>query len=240
MNQTDNCSLCQQERELANSHIIPEFLFELLYDKKHRMHLFKAGQPREHKLIQKGLRSPMLCKGRSSCEERISKWEQYASQVFFYEPVKGSDYNDALVFKGVDYAQFKLFQMSILWRASVSSLTAFNAVSLGPHQERLRKMIYKGDPGEPHEFGCAMSIRRKSLKGMEELIVSPSVSRVEGHGMFTFIINGIIWQFFVSSHTSKLPIAGYFLTRDGELPFVLMPEDTYDNLILRATKELLH
>lgn len=36
------CALCRQERELKNSHIIPEFMYGSLHDEIHRFHLLSG------------------------------------------------------------------------------------------------------------------------------------------------------------------------------------------------------
>jgi len=40
--------------------------------------------------------------------------------------------DNKIIIEGIDYAPFKLFLMSVLWRASVSTLEFFKLVSLGP------------------------------------------------------------------------------------------------------------
>jgi hypothetical protein len=42
-----------------------------------------------------------------------------------------------VVIRGLDYSTFKLFHLSVLWRASVSSGPDFASVRLGVHEERI-------------------------------------------------------------------------------------------------------
>ncbi len=52
-----------------------------------------------------------------------------------------------------DYATFKLFHLSVLFRASVSSLSTFQEVNLGAlHEERIRQMLLNEDPGKDWEY----------------------------------------------------------------------------------------
>ncbi len=46
----------------------------------------------------------------------------------------------------------KLFHLSILFWAGVSSRPCYREVSLGPHQETLRQLILNRDPGSPHQY----------------------------------------------------------------------------------------
>ncbi len=54
--------------------------------------------------------------------------------------------NDATVLPGVDYSKFKLFLMSLVWRAGAASGDFWETVKLGPHEEKLRSRIRAGDP----------------------------------------------------------------------------------------------
>jgi len=50
------CRLCQSERELRRSHVIPEFLYGASYDEKHRLLLVPGTADEKPSLEQKGLR----------------------------------------------------------------------------------------------------------------------------------------------------------------------------------------
>ena len=60
-----NCALCLREAALCRSHIIPEFLYEPIYDDKHRLKLLSVipEQPTTYK--QKGIWEKLLCE---ACE----------------------------------------------------------------------------------------------------------------------------------------------------------------------------
>lgn len=57
-----------------------------------------------------------------------------------------------------DYRKLKLFFLSLLWRAGVSTRPFFSKVDLGFHEERLRRHILSGDPGEIGDFSVVISI----------------------------------------------------------------------------------
>jgi hypothetical protein len=48
---------------------------------------------------------------------------------------------------GLDYAMFKLFHLSVLWRAGVSTREEFRNVKLGSHEDVIRQMLLRDDPG---------------------------------------------------------------------------------------------
>ena len=116
------CKLCNEVKELQNSHIFPEFLYKPLYDEKHRFHML-AAQGAFDTVEQKGLREKLLC---LQCERRMNKYETYVSRVFNgTEPIKVETHGRLTYLSELKYDLFKLFGMSILWRAGVSQLPFF-------------------------------------------------------------------------------------------------------------------
>jgi hypothetical protein len=136
------CALCLQEVELRRSHIIPEFLYETLYDDKHKFQVLSIIPEKPSWHEQKGLRERLLC---SACEQRFSVWERYASLVLKGGvPLSYRTEGSIVHIAGLNYTQFKLFQLSILWRAGVSSLPFYEKVQLGKHAETLRLHLLAG------------------------------------------------------------------------------------------------
>jgi len=87
----------------------------------------------------------LLCK---ECEGIINRFETYFSNAWYkQEKCPNKVNNSAVQVTGLDYTLFRLFHLSILWRASVSKREEFSRVQLGPHEEKIRHMIFAGDPG---------------------------------------------------------------------------------------------
>jgi len=76
---TGECRLCTRQRELCNSHIIPEFMWRPLYDKKSRAVALDGGSGTK-RTLQKGLREHMLCR---DCEKILQKDERWFSLYWF-------------------------------------------------------------------------------------------------------------------------------------------------------------
>src|SRR5574337_198522 len=134
------CRLCKEEKDLKCSHIIPEFLYKPLYDAKHRavsLSEIEIGQRRnfgKKRLIQKGLRERLLC---SECEQLLNnRYEKYFKALWFDQGALPSTIESGVTFElhGLDYHKFKLFHLSVLFRAGVSSLPQFSQVKLGAHE----------------------------------------------------------------------------------------------------------
>jgi len=214
------CALCRHDREIRRSHIIPEFLYKSMYDEKHRFHVLSVIEDQEDWMEQKGLREPLLC---DECETKISRFEDYGRRVLkggaeFEVQRDGS----AAIVEGLDYRRFKLFQLSILWRAGVSKLSLFQHVRLGPFEETLRKMIFDEQPGKEENFGCVMFGLNNGVDAVADLIAQPVRTRSDdGHCCYRFVFGGFQWVFFVSSKPKTGAYSVAFLQESGRLRFVI-------------------
>lgn len=211
------CRLCHSAGELRFSHILPEFLYKPLYDEKHRfIGLKHEPEPGTNEdLLQKGIREYLLC---ADCEQHLSKFERYASQVLRKLPDTSREPPGAVVrVTEVDYARFKLFQMSLLWRAGVSKQASFQGIYLGPHEPKLRQMIHEANPGEPLDYGCVL-IRTRGPEKLDHFIKPPTHLRFLGHHGYQMILAGMIWTFVVSSHSDQIHEKGSFLSMNSTLP----------------------
>lgn len=230
------CRLCHSEDEdLRFSHILPEFLYKPLRDEKHRYIGLKYGQETGAKriLLQKGIREYLLC---GNCEQVLAKYELYAADVLRKLPDISREPAGRVVYiAGVDYTRFKIFQLSLLWRAGVSRQASFHEVNLGPHEEVLRRMILEGEPGEPMEYGCVL-MRTKGPKTLSHIIQPPRHLRFSEHHAYDMILFGMIWIFVVSRHSGQILGKGSFLTEAGTLP-VYITRTTSDQYIAALAKQ---
>lgn len=177
-------------------------MFKPLYgEEQHRYHVL-SDQAR-NRYQQKGLREALLC---DRCEQRFSVHERYVSQLMFGDAALPHEPDGStLVVRGVDCKALRLFQLSILWRASVSRAAFFKVVSLGAdHEARLRTMLLADDPGELWQYGCMMVVIFHEKLVVQDLIYHPIRTRVQGLPCYRFIFGGMAWVYFVASHRSAL------------------------------------
>lgn len=229
------CRLCKRDRHLKNSHIIPEFLYSSLYDEKHRFHRVSIKENEKNKLIQKGVREYLLC---GDCEQKLSKYETYASKVFKGGVELGFSHEGNLIhLDGIDYVKFKLFALSILWRASISSLDVFEHINLGPHEENIRGMILGEEAGRESEYPFLMSPITHEGALQSDLIIQPTKTRLDGHIAYRFTFRGMFWVFIVSGHRLPDAVVSASINPQGKLT-MLPREITTMNYISRMATEL--
>jgi len=230
------CKLCKSEKPLKKSHIIPEFIYSSLYDEKHRFYEISLEENKRNNFLQKGIREPLLC---GDCEQLFSKYERYTSLLLKGGfPLKVRNEGRFVYFKGIEYTKFKLFSLSILWRASASSLEVFSEVKLGPHEEILRRMLLAGDPGEEHLYPFILLPIIHDSAGLDALIVSPTRTRLDGHCAYHFLFGGVAWVFLVSSHTPPNAVVDASISKSGELK-MLSYKLTDMKFIVEAARELV-
>ncbi len=217
------CALCLGLGPLCDSHVISEFLYRAMYDDKHRFHVVEAGE-QYAPYKQSGYHEPLLC---ARCEADLSVWETYARGLLLGGVKFQYTREENITWvHGIDYHQFKLFQLSILWRAAVATGDFFSKVQLGPHQERLRVMLLNKDPGEPWEYGCLM-IGVHQDGQMQPIIVQPTPARLpDGQGM-QFIFGGYFWAYRIASHRSMdRGFLNAILQRSGKLALMFKSLET--------------
>ncbi|NOX36713.1 MAG: hypothetical protein GXO78_04170 [Calditrichaeota bacterium] len=220
------CKLCGQEKKLRNSHIIPEFFYKPMYDEKHRFNVIPLSEGQKLHFKQKGLREKLLCE---DCEVQLSVYEKYVRSVFYGGTGIYITNGNPLKIEGIDYKKFKLFQLSLLYRAAVSSLDFFQNVALGPHLIKIRNMLLNENPGNKLDYPCFMvMILMEGNKILDGLIYPPQMMRVDAHRVYRFILGGCFWIYFVSSHTNQVVYTEFILDESGK---VLIPlkkaEDTH-------------
>lgn len=114
------CKLCGTDKPLCQSHIIPEFVYGPLYNDDNRMMGITGVGGKGWKRVQKGLRDTLLCR---DCEALLNERYEIPFQVHWTRqyPLPAQAQEGDVVQAQFDYTTFKLFHLSILFRAAVST-----------------------------------------------------------------------------------------------------------------------
>lgn len=189
------CKLCLFQKDLIKkSHIFSEFLYTDFYDENHKMLSFAPKNLNEKnsriKRISKGeYECGILC---SDCEIIISKYESYARKILLggsfqinekpiYKHFKNLKDQEITQISNVDYSNFKLFILSLIWRASISSRPLFKEINLTNYNEILREMLFERNPGEECDFPlmCFHYIKDDSIPKDVLIIGQPTLQIVD-------------------------------------------------------------
>jgi len=222
------CALCRRASPLRRSHILPEFLYATVYDNIHRLQVLSTIPERGNWREQKGLREALLC---DECEQRFSVWERYAS-LLLKGGVKVSvkREHNLVMLSELNYEYFRLFQLSVLWRAGVSSLEFFRNVRLGRHEAILRRLLLDGDPGPSSRYCCVMFGLKFEEAAFTGVIMQPLAARIEGQRVYKFVFGGFMWVMFVAGDSVPAQLLPCTLQPPGNAVFVVKDATEMRNL----------
>jgi hypothetical protein len=203
------CRLCLQEKTLIRtSHVIPSFMYKGILEKNKKivelnLHNFNDATYRPTGIYDQHI----LCK---ECDnETIGGLESYAAKILYENQgvdlmIEEGDEIINIMFKGIDYKKFKLFLLSILWRASLSRQQMFKEIELGSkYEEIIRKMIVEGNPKKKEDFPvCIIGLKSNENLALRT-IVAPRRMKNDGNTSYMFFINGLFYWFNVSRYNME-------------------------------------
>ena len=215
------CRLCLNVRRLCESHIIPEWVYRLLYDERGRCFQLSAESQPRASYRQKGIWEYLLCE---ECDNgRFGRYDGHAAELIATPGRLTLPLPGRLAENTTDYGLFKLFQMSVLWRAHIASHVMFRPVNLGEkHAERLRRMLLAGDPGPASDYPCVLHATYMNA-APAAVILSPLAYKHEGYHQYGFTFGGFHWLYVVASHDVGHPVLKLALQDDGR--FLLTASD---------------
>lgn len=218
-------------------------MYEDLFDDKHRMIRTYGLDPSTARPVQSGEKEgDILC---GDCDnKRLGSLEDYAKRALYSGQLNDSQKISAqnqlhpdgeltsTYCENIDYAKFKLFLLSLLWRASISKLDFFEKVSLGPKEEVLRKMIYENDPQSQLDFPCMVSSFRSLHRQMTSgIISSPLRTRSEKGTRYIFQIGQLVLMFFVSEADTPDFLQDAAITPNNKMRIVHFSNEQGENLM---------
>lgn len=139
---TSACRLCNKLAVLRQSHIIPHAHLKKVKGGSNQLIWFSQDINTKPIRSNTDPKEKLLCE---SCEHFLnSNYETYGISVFRNSKNVRKQKN-FIVINNFNYKKFYLYLISILWRASISSLDDFNSVRLGDDlNELLRAVILNG------------------------------------------------------------------------------------------------
>jgi hypothetical protein len=196
------CALCGQSKKLCRSHIIPDFLYGPVRNAERKMSTITGRGRHKRGIIQDGLVEDLLCE---HCEHLLNTQYEQPFHIFWFGKGKQLPENigaDGVTISYIDYARFKLFHLSVLFRCSLSRLPEFAQVQLGPHEQRMRDMLLQGNPGHRGEYPIQGYVLVRGGVPEWRMIAAPLKYRFDGHKVYEMVYGGCIWHCVVSSHST--------------------------------------
>ena len=223
------CKLCDCFSELSNSHVIPEFFYEKIYDKNPRKYwyLSLADKEQTKKKEQKGLREYLFC---PACETKLSKYETYACEIIYAKnrrsPVikkisKATNFLVVHIFEGFDYDKFKLFLLSILFRLSISKEKFVGVRINSKNTAELKKALNEENALNEDEYPCLVQLLLQTDNTpFNGTILGPFKTDLNGNQVISILLDGFYFSFFLGSIKIPDKDHGYFLSKNGQMAIV--------------------
>lgn len=152
------CQLCKKDKNLIRAHIIPKSFYSYVFPNSEGRMISKNQYLQR---IPIGVYdSKILCE---ECEQIFSTWDDYGNKFFHTEinvpseTLRKDDKDIGHIFTNINYINLKLFLISVLWRANVSTQSFFEEISLGPFENILREMILASNAGNADDFTTIIS-----------------------------------------------------------------------------------
>ncbi|NQU55006.1 MAG: hypothetical protein HQ522_21005 [Bacteroidetes bacterium] len=197
------CKLCKQDKNLLRrSHIIPDFMYKGLFNEKHFIAPINLIAYKKNKLVPTGYYdSNILCE---KCDNQIiGNLESYSSIVIWggkgseeKHPIFEQKINQLnqkyLHLINIDYTKFKLFLLSILWRAAISEQNFFKSVSLGEHEKKIREMIFNNKPEKSSDYPVGLFVLSQNKNSPSKMIANPIKIKSGENLAYHFLINGFV------------------------------------------------
>jgi hypothetical protein len=216
-----SCRLCNANSLLVEGHILPKFLLRQTgltgANKKFMLQCYSNPAATEaHR--QDGFKEYLMCE---VCDGGIiGTLENYASKQFRRDDSPLSQVpSNGFLWSDLDYAKMKLFTISLLWRMSLSIHGWFGHVRLGSkHEEAMRLMLLKGDPGEPWRYGWTIGGLLFGPKALGAVFIQPEPILVKNVKCYRLVLGGILCFAFVSSRRLSDDESRFFLGLGGVWP----------------------
>lgn len=197
------CRLCGDAAILRQSHILPEFVYELTYEGNRALSVAADGTGKMN-TVQQGIWEWLLC---DRCEVHFSRFESHAADVIreIAPRLRGTRAGDVVTVRA-DYRTFKLFLLSILWRAAVSKAPNFRAVDLHEFEPIVRQMLQPDNsvPGAINFLPC-FAIAPVGLQHFDRVVGPAGRGNLQGIDVVWLTFYGLQW-FFTIAEVSELPL----------------------------------
>lgn len=212
------CKLTQTEGKGVNAHIIPKSFYSIDQDETQPMKLVTNIKGQYPKKCPIGIYDNTIVT--EDGERVFSKWDDYASDLLInqkksFTPIENNGKCLAYNIVEYDYTILKLFFLSVLWRASVSSQHFFRKVNLGPHEPSIRESLLNGDPKDSDWYAVTVAKWSDPSDGVGFL--DPCRTRFDGLNYYVMYLEHYIVYYKIDKRAPGIPFQAIQLKPDAPL-----------------------
>jgi hypothetical protein len=219
-------------------------MYRDLFDEKHRIVSTDIEKFEPQRYFQSGIyENNLFCK---RCDNEIlGSLEKYGSIVLFGSNNKSPQKVDIkryisptgvpfMQIESINYQKFKLFLLSILWRASISKHEFFQNVRLGPYNEVLRKAILNFENLPEEKFRICLIFFNDKLNEQIDKLISPPKRVKKGICTLYIFYLSKLFYFFEINNKSGLEIFDYgSIKKDNTMQIPIINNKMYKSFLNR-------
>ena len=222
-----------------------EFLHKDMFDENHKLRAFDPKEflkkdPRISRPSSGTYEGKLLCK---ECDnEVIGKYETYTSKLLngklgknekircnFSKSIDGVT---ILELSDLNYKLLKLFLLSLLWRAHISSRDEYSDVDLGPYANKIGKALLDENPGTDDDIIISIT-KLDPTAGFSTFIGQPIRHKIANTTSYSIIINGYIVVFYLKENHLSKRINHQRLKEDGTLTIMEIPKNKVSPFVMK-------
>lgn len=217
------CRLCETRPTRIKAHAIPQSFFVKHLAANETPKIVWTSRHLYPRRCPIGVYDPnILCE---ECETKFQPYDDYGFKFFFptreLEVIHPSTEAEANIIHSFDYPLLKLFILSTLWRASVSTQKFYAGVKLGPYEDEIRHLILSDGPGSPQEFPIV--IYRFAYPPKLIPTLCPVHSRISGLNFYQLLLNGFLVMVKVDRQPMPPPLNDIALAHG--MPLIIPSKD---------------
>ena len=185
------CRGCGEREASSKSHIVPKSFFRNMDDGAGSLVEIstKAGHFKKRRPVGYYDRT-ILCR---ECEKVFGSHDDFGQSVLIrrapeFSPIVDGSKPVGFQLNDVDGERFKRFLVSVLWRASVSTLPQFSMAGIGPHEVRARAISWNESFSSRDEF--AFIGMRYFENELSDVMLNPHPVRNAGINFMCLYIPG--------------------------------------------------
>jgi len=226
------CKLCLEKKAIQNSHIIPNSYFKKLKRNGPAIQL-EATENVPNIKSQDSWSEKLLCR---KCEQHINKYEKYVIEFTNSSGFINAPKNNGkqVTFKYLNYNFFRLFQLSIIFRAAVATGREYYHIKLSEHAiDDIRKILINEEIPNEYIYGCQMKliVDSRTNTPLNTMVGIPIKQRIKLREVFYFIFGGLAWEFYVPRFDRATAKSHYFIKRDGTMVMPIIDSFDYQKLM---------
>lgn len=154
------CKLTNTEGKRVKAHIIPKSFYAIDPHETQPTKLMSNTKGQYTKKCPVGIYDDTIVTEEG--ERIFSNWDDYASDLLLkhkslFEPLYHNGRIVAFQISEYDYTKLKLFFLSVLWRASLSTQHFFRKVNLGRHESAIREALLSNDPKDSNWYAVTIA-----------------------------------------------------------------------------------